>query len=67
LQLIQLYSHWKGGYNRVKFEGSQVIFAELAKHDNKGVVYTPAESTLTGNVRKNRLVGAGVKQTLRFF
>ncbi len=30
----------------------------MAKHDIEGVVYTAAESILTGNIRRNKLVSA---------
>jgi len=46
----------KGDFNLVNFEGALTIFAEVAKHDIEVVVYTSAESILTGNARRNRLV-----------
>lgn len=59
-----LWAAKKSDFNRVNFEGTRTIFAEVAKHDIEAIVYTSTESILTGNTRRNGVVDATKERTL---
>ncbi len=59
-----LWAVKKSDFNRVNFEGTRTIFAEVAKHDIEVVVYTSTESILTGNVDKDSFFAVEMERKL---
>src|SRR5690349_12684675 len=60
-----LWTAKKSDFHRVNFEGTQTIFAEVAKQDIEVIVYTSTESILSGNTRQYRPIDAAVKNALK--
>ena len=59
-----LWTAKKSELHRINFEGTQTIFAEVAKQDIEVIVYTSTESILSGNTRQYRLIDSAVERTL---
>jgi len=60
-----LWAARKSDFHRVNLEGTQTIFAEVAKQDIEVIVYTSTESILSGNGRRYRPIDAEVERTLK--
>ncbi len=60
-----LWAHDKREFQRINFEGTCTVLAEVARQDLEVVVYTSTESILTGNtLRDDMPVGASVQRVL---
>ncbi|MBL8498687.1 hypothetical protein ABF87_05775 [Nitrosomonas sp. JL21] len=52
-----LWTSNKSDFHRINFEGTQTVFAEVAKQqDIEVIVYTSTESVLSANTRQYRSI-----------